>query len=52
MGGMSDDGGMMMMGGGGISFDYLQKMFWAVVGAAIGTATLVNVLNHIVCWQR
>ena len=51
MGGM---GGMGMGGtmGGGPSLFYFQQMFWAVVGTAIGVATLVNLFNQFLCWQR
>jgi len=30
----------------------LQKMFWAVVGAAIGCATFINVYNQLLYRQR
>ena len=48
-----------MHGGGGDgdgdgvpSLFYLQRMYWAVVGTAIGIATLANVFNKIVADQR
>ncbi|OQD83818.1 hypothetical protein PENANT_c015G06168 [Penicillium antarcticum] len=44
--------GSMDMGGGVPSLFTLQKMYWAVVGAAIGTATLVNVLDRIIARHR
>jgi hypothetical protein len=28
------------------------KMYWAVVGSAIGVAALVNLYNHVLCRQR
>ncbi|OJD25893.1 hypothetical protein ACJ73_02730 [Blastomyces percursus] len=44
-------------GGGGSTGDapsyfYMQQMYWAVVGSAIGVATVGNVLNKIVAAQR
>ncbi|EEQ91698.2 metalloreductase [Blastomyces dermatitidis ER-3] len=45
-------------GGGGAStgdapsYFYMQQMYWAVVGSAIGVATVGNVLNKIVAAQR
>ncbi len=50
-----DMSGMSMgmdMGSGVPSRFDLQKMFWAVVGAAIGCATLVNVYNQLLYRQR
>ena len=44
--------GGMAMGNGAPSLFRLQQMYWAVVGAAIGTATLVNIWNKIIAWQR
>jgi hypothetical protein len=44
--------GSMSMGDGVPSLFTLQKMYWAVVGNAIGAATLVNVLNRIVARHR
>ena len=44
--------GGMAMGNGAPSLFRMQQMYWAVVGAAIGTATFVNVLNKIIAWQR
>lgn len=45
--------------GGGISTAdgvpdnfYMQRMYWAVVGAAVVFATVVNVLNKILAWER
>lgn len=31
---------------------HVQKMYWAVLGAAIAFGALVNVLNKILAWQR
>ena len=44
MGGMSMGGQLPLM-------DY-PKMYWAVVGAAIAVATLVNIINHVLYIQR
>jgi len=54
MGGMSMDMpmGSMSMGPGVPGLFYLQKMYWAVVGAAIAAATVVNLLNHVLARQR
>ncbi|KAL1960492.1 hypothetical protein VTO42DRAFT_7791 [Malbranchea cinnamomea] len=46
------DHGSMHTGNGVPSLFYLQQMYWAVVGAAIGVATLANILNKIVAAQR
>jgi ferric-chelate reductase len=40
------------MGSGAVSHSDLQQMYWAVVGSAVGAATLANVLNHIITLQR
>lgn len=46
------------MGMGGMSsgelppLDDFPKFYWAVVGSAIGLATLVNVFNHVLYRQR
>lgn len=45
MGGMSMDDGVPSL------FD-IQKFYWAVIGAAIGLATLVNVYDKILYRQR
>ena len=59
MSGMGDTGGMdmsgmgdMSMGDGVPTLSYIQKMYWAAVGAAIAFATLVNILNKITHRQR
>ncbi|KAL4883924.1 ferric reductase NAD binding domain-containing protein [Aspergillus karnatakaensis] len=31
---------------------YLQKVYWAFVGSAIGAATLANAINHVIAYQR
>ncbi|KAL8823747.1 MAG: hypothetical protein Q9191_005586 [Dirinaria sp. TL-2023a] len=49
---MGSEMGGMSMGSGVPNLFYLQKMFWAVVGAAIGLATAVNVYNELLCRQR
>ena len=39
--------------GGGIPDNlYLQKMYWAVIGTAIGLAVAVNVFNKAIAYQR
>ena len=47
-GGMGD----MYMGSGVPDLFYLQKMFWAVIGAAIACATVVHFLDVVLFWQR
>ncbi|EAT85317.2 hypothetical protein SNOG_07851 [Parastagonospora nodorum SN15] len=45
----------MSMGMGSAALPKLYdfpKIYWAVVGSAIGVATLVNLYNHILCRQR
>lgn len=44
--------GGMSMGGGLPPLRDFPKMYWAVVGAAIATATLVNVYNNLLYRQR
>ncbi|KUM58957.1 hypothetical protein ACN42_g8186 [Penicillium freii] len=44
--------GSMSMGDGVPSLFTLQKMYWAVVGSAIGVATLVNVLDRVIASHR
>ena len=44
--------GSMSMGDGVPSLFTLQKMYWAVVGSAIGAATLVNILDHALAKHR
>jgi predicted ferric reductase len=42
-----------MGGGGGVpSYFYMQKQLWSVIGAAIAFATLINILNYLLLWQR
>jgi hypothetical protein len=43
--------GDMAMGGLPPLIDF-PKMYWAVVGSAIGVATLVNIYNNILYRQR
>lgn len=40
------------MGDGVPGLFYLQQMYWAAVGAAIATATAVNIYNKALCRQR
>ena len=44
--------GSMNMGDGIPNQFYLQQIYWAVIGAAIGCAALVNGLNKILHRQR
>jgi hypothetical protein len=44
--------GSMSMGDGAPSLFTMQKMYWAVVGSAIGAATLVNILNRLLAQHR
>lgn len=46
------DMGDMSMGNGVPSLFTFQQMYWAVVGAAIGAATVVNLLNRFLAQQR
>ena len=52
MGGGDGSMGNVSMGNGMPSLFYLQKMFWAVIGAAIACATVVNVYNKLLWRQR
>ncbi|OAX80758.1 hypothetical protein ACJ72_04899 [Emergomyces africanus] len=45
-------GGGATSTGNGPSYFYMQQMYWAVVGSAIGVATMGNVLNKILAAQR
>ncbi|KIV85429.1 hypothetical protein PV11_01125 [Exophiala sideris] len=45
-----DMGAMNAMGVPG--YFYLQKIFWVVIGSVIAFCTLLNVLDHILLWQR
>ena len=49
---MDSMGGMMTMAPGVPGLFYMQQIFWAFVGPAIGVATIANVLNRILCHQR
>ncbi len=40
------------MGRGVPSPLYMQKMYWALVGAVIAFATVVNVVNYMIFRQR
>ncbi|KAF7504921.1 hypothetical protein GJ744_001568 [Endocarpon pusillum] len=42
----------MSTGEGVPNLFYMQKMYWAVLGAAIACATLINVLNKVLALQR
>lgn len=46
------DMGTMSMGGGVPTPSEMQKVYWAVVGAAIATATALNIYNKFLCRQR
>lgn len=54
MGGMGGMSGMghMSMGTGVPDTFYLQRMYWAVVGSAIGAAAVVNLFNFFLARQR
>lgn len=43
--------GSMSMGGNAPLIEY-PKYYWAVVGSAIGLATLVNIFNHLLYRHR
>lgn len=43
--------GSMSMGGMPALIEF-PKFYWAVVGTAIGVATLVNIYNHVLYRQR
>lgn len=40
------------MGDGVPTPSEMQKVYWAVVGAAIATATVLNIYNKLLCRQR
>ena len=44
--------GDMSMGDGVPSSEFLQKVYWAAVGAAIACATVVNVYHGFLSRQR
>lgn len=44
--------GAMSMSDGAPSLFTMQKMYWAVVGSAIGAATIVNILNRTLAQHR
>jgi hypothetical protein len=46
------DMGSMSTGTGIPPLEDFPKIYWAVVGAAIATATVVNVINIMICRQR
>ncbi|KAI4163557.1 MAG: hypothetical protein LQ342_002829 [Letrouitia transgressa] len=43
-------GGMQM--GNSVSNPFLQKVFWAIVGAAIGCVVVINAFEKILCYRR
>lgn len=45
-------GGATPTGDGVPTYFEMQRMYWAVVGTAIGVATACNILNKIVAAQR
>jgi predicted ferric reductase len=49
---MDMSGGSMVMAAGVPGLFYMQQVFWAFVGTAIGVATLANVFNIILYRQR
>lgn len=42
----------MMMMGDGPSRDYMQRLFWAFTGAAIGVAAATHLYNLVLSRQR
>ncbi len=52
--GMADMGAMgsMSMGSGVPGLLYMQLIYWALVGGAIGFATTINMFCKIQYWQR
>lgn len=46
------DMGSMSMGDGIPTPSEVQKMYWAVVGAAIATGTVINIYHKFLCRQR
>ncbi|KAK6379995.1 ferric-chelate reductase Frp1 [Exophiala oligosperma] len=46
------DMGSMSAGNNVPGYFYMQKMFWVVIGSVIAFATLLNILDHILLWQR
>ncbi len=52
MGGGDGSMGNMSVGNDVPSLFYLQQMFWAVIGAAIASATVVNIYNKLLWRQR
>lgn len=52
MDGMDMSMGNTSMGDGIPSLFTLQKMYWAVVGAAVGAFTLVNLYSWLLYYQR
>jgi hypothetical protein len=44
--------GSMSMQEGVPNLFYLQRMYWALIGAAIAFATMINVLNKLLALQR
>jgi len=52
MGGMDMSMGNMSMGNGIPSYFTFERMYWAVVGAAVAAFTLVNLYSWFLCRQR
>lgn len=46
------DMGSMGTSGGVPGYFYMEKMYWAVIGAVIAFATLINVFDIVLLWQR
>ncbi|KIW09547.1 uncharacterized protein PV09_00420 [Verruconis gallopava] len=51
-GGMNMDMGSMSSGAGIPPLEDFPKIYWAVLGVAIALATVVNVINIMICRQR
>ena len=49
---MSSGMGSMSMGDGVPNVFYLQKIYWAVIGGAIGLAAFANMVNKALYIQR
>ena len=44
--------GSMDMGDGVPGLFYMQNIYWAVIGAAVALATIVNIFNRLLLRQR
>lgn len=46
------DMGSVGSGGGVPGYFYMQRQLWVVIGSVIAFATLLNILNNLLLWQR